>query len=751
MLRKLGRLPSSGPLLQLSLQDYHFAKTNTLSERLVRLDKSISYIKNFNPQYKDPVIVTQNSARHKPSPDKLNKYAHHSISTKRPIKTDLVEDKEPPSENFALHFAASSGDLEALDLLLLSPTLDINCQNTNGESALYISARAGNFFVVSQLIDGSGLRQIHLNSAEHSYGYTPLIIASIGNHLEVVKHLVAAGADQNHQDIFDWCAKDHACFRGFWSVSEVLSETVQEVTESMPKLTTQHGNTWLRSPMQDSRVFVNLGALNTKKTCAAVDLTPYMARYPSSPYQRSGYTISISAIGASGSSGFIELPVLEDETNYPLMFSTKDPNSLKLVFKIFEGQEQNRPLGSSIALLKNLKEGLGDARESLLRDYTLPIHERGTLDFIGTVTFNFLIVTPYNHPNLRSTLLDDIWKDPTVTQVVGHRGFGQNTPTIKRLQIGENTINSFLSTISQGVNYIECDVQLTKDHVPVIYHDFLVSEAGADVACHNLSFDQFMHINETQTPPPDVVTLISDKILENGTPVEDMTPRTRSRSLDLIEKGRNRDFVARMRKTHEYRLKGFKGNTRGDHIHNPFTTLEELLKSIPENVGIYMELKYPMLFEAEDWKMDLYGIEINIFLNTILDIAFTHGRSRSIIFMSFSPEICILVSQKQAKYPVMFLSESGLFPTGDIRASSLQQAVHFSRRWGLEGICMNSEPFVKCPRLVEYVRAAGLVCTSWGALNDDPEGAKIQAKAGVQAIIVDAVRLIANTLQESGR
>jgi glycerophosphoryl diester phosphodiesterase len=34
------------------------------------------------------------------------------------------------------------------------------------------------------------------------------------------------------------------------------------------------------------------------------------------------------------------------------------------------------------------------------------------------------------------------------------------------------------------------DVQLTRDHVPVIYHDFLLSESGADVALHHLSFDQ---------------------------------------------------------------------------------------------------------------------------------------------------------------------------------------------------------------------------------------------------------------------
>jgi glycerophosphodiester phosphodiesterase len=38
------------------------------------------------------------------------------------------------------------------------------------------------------------------------------------------------------------------------------------------------------------------------------------------------------------------------------------------------------------------------------------------------------------------------------------------------------------------------DVQLTKDLVPVIYHDFLVSETGTDAWMHNLSLDQVCSI-----------------------------------------------------------------------------------------------------------------------------------------------------------------------------------------------------------------------------------------------------------------
>lgn len=34
------------------------------------------------------------------------------------------------------------------------------------------------------------------------------------------------------------------------------------------------------------------------------------------------------------------------------------------------------------------------------------------------------------------------------------------------------------------------DVQLTRDLVPVIYHDFSLSESGTDIPIHDLNLDQ---------------------------------------------------------------------------------------------------------------------------------------------------------------------------------------------------------------------------------------------------------------------
>ncbi len=132
-----------------------------------------------------------------------------------------------------------------------------------------------------------------------------------------------------------------------------------------------------------------------------------------------------------------------------------------------------------------------------------------------------------------------------------------------------------------------------------------------------------------------------------------------------------------------------------------------------------------MLFESEEWKMEPYSVELNTFVDTILHTMYQHCAHRPIVLSSFSPEVCILLSNKQRTFPVMFLNDAGNYSTDDIRASSLQQAVHFAKRWDLSGIVMASEPFVMCPKLAQYVKSLGLSCASYGSLNNDPKCARV--------------------------
>lgn len=134
-----------------------------------------------------------------------------------------------------------------------------------------------------------------------------------------------------------------------------------------------------------------------------------------------------------------------------------------------------------------------------------------------------------------------------------------------------------------------------------------------------------------------------------------------------------------------------------------------------------------MLFEARDFNMDTHAMDLNLFIDSMLMVVYKYAGSRPIWFSSFSPELCILLSTKQHIYPVLFLTESGNIPTRDIRAISYQEAVRFAKKWNIKGVVPASEPLVASPMLIDRARDSGLICATWGSLNDDTECAKVRS------------------------
>lgn len=112
------------------------------------------------------------------------------------------------------------------------------------------------------------------------------------------------------------------------------------------------------------------------------------------------------------------------------------------------------------------------------------------------VTFEYIIALPFQHPNLSIGSKQTYWKSVS-TKVIGHRGAGANRKFsgTGNLQIGENTVLSLVTAASLGAEYVEFDVQLTKDHVPVIYHDWLVSETGLEIPVNAVSLKEFKKIS----------------------------------------------------------------------------------------------------------------------------------------------------------------------------------------------------------------------------------------------------------------
>lgn len=160
-----------------------------------------------------------------------------------------------------------------------------------------------------------------------------------------------------------------------------------------------------------------------------------------------------------------------------------------------------------------------------------------------------------------------------------------------------------------------------------------------------------------------------------------------------------------------------------------------------------IETEFPMLVETEEQGMDNYAVELNAFADGVLEQVHKHGQHRKIVFSSFHPDLCIFLSLKQSAFPVMFLTDAGFCPFGDVRAGSLREAVRFANRWNLLGIVTAAQPLVACPRLIRAIKTSGLLCFSYGVLNNGISTVKVQLDEGVDAIIVDDVVGIQKGLQ----
>jgi glycerophosphodiester phosphodiesterase len=161
------------------------------------------------------------------------------------------------------------------------------------------------------------------------------------------------------------------------------------------------------------------------KQVAAINLNCYSSDYVHGLPTDTRFSIEVSAPGGGGSSHLVQLPILDDMTNDPFIFSIKDTSEAKLVFRIFRAtsaQEKKGILvGSGTALLESHQHWFGEKRESLVRERTVSILEKDTLDFMGTVTFTFVIAKPFVHSKTPPSTKFPI-KDANTVQLVGHRG-----------------------------------------------------------------------------------------------------------------------------------------------------------------------------------------------------------------------------------------------------------------------------------------------------------------------------------------
>uniref|UniRef100_A0A8I6XYN3 glycerophosphodiester phosphodiesterase n=1 Tax=Hordeum vulgare subsp. vulgare TaxID=112509 RepID=A0A8I6XYN3_HORVV len=289
--------------------------------------------------------------------------------------------------------------------------------------------------------------------------------------------------------------------------------------------------------------------------------------------------------------------------------------------------------------------------------------------------------------------------------VIGHRGKGMNalaSPDRRLQEVKENSVRSFNEAARFAVDYVEFDVQVTKDGCPVIFHDdiILTEEHGkiSDKRVTDLQLEDFLQYGP------------QNKQGKNGKPL--------------------------LRKMKDGRVLNW--NVQSD---DPLCTLQEAFEKVTPRLGFNVELKFDdhLAYEEE---------ELTHILQAILKVVFECAKDRPIIFSSFQPDAAQLMRKLQSTYPVYFLTNGGTEIYADVRRNSLEEAVKLCLSTGMQGIVSEARAVFRFPTAIPMIKEADLSLLTYGTLNNVPEAVYMQHLMGVNGVIVDLVPEITGAVSD---
>ncbi|KAJ8432269.1 hypothetical protein Cgig2_028531 [Carnegiea gigantea] len=283
--------------------------------------------------------------------------------------------------------------------------------------------------------------------------------------------------------------------------------------------------------------------------------------------------------------------------------------------------------------------------------------------------------------------------------VVGHRGSGMNMlqssdPRMKRWR--ENSIKSLNNAAKFNLDFVEFDVQVTKDGCPVIFHDIHILTQHEDTIIERrvteITLEEFLSYGPQREPA------------KVGKPL--------------------------FRKTKDGSV--FEWKVEND---DPLCTLEEVFENVDKCLGFNIELKF-------DDNKTYEEAELRRIHQAVLKIANEHAKGRPIIFSSFQPDAAQLMKKLQDTFPVFFLTNGGCEIYADPRRNSLEEALNQCLEAGLDGIVSQVKAIFRNPSMVGRIKDSKLTLLTYGHLNNLPEAVYIQNLMGVDGVIVDFVQEI---------
>ncbi|KAK3254257.1 hypothetical protein CYMTET_36524 [Cymbomonas tetramitiformis] len=282
-------------------------------------------------------------------------------------------------------------------------------------------------------------------------------------------------------------------------------------------------------------------------------------------------------------------------------------------------------------------------------------------------------------------------------EIIGHRGLRMNTLPGEKFR--ENTLDSFHEGFKAGASWVEFDVQVTQDGVPVIWHDDHIVTLGDDGSPNHqeiceLSCTQFMSL---------------------------ATGQRLVRTFAEADSGELLPWLC------------------DDGCRGIPATFADVLQHAPLELGFDVELKF---FRDRPTT----AAERQRYMECMLEVLREYAGNRRLFFSSFDPDACIDVKRMQQKYPVLFLTDLKN-SHDDARRNNLEAAIAVARGAGLEGIvpCVD----FLLPDLeqnLDKVKAAGLAVLTYGKANMKEEHIKTQILAGVAAVCTDRISVAVKAL-----
>lgn len=190
----------------------------------LRTAKTLVEMERWNPLYKDS---GGNNALH---------YAAAGGSLEV-LKYFIEEGYNPSCLNqdgaTPLHLACQYGHFNIVKYLITDQQVDPLCQDKEEMSPFHYACKGGNLSIAQLLVNAMGyLSTEYICNEKTQHGATPLHIASLNSHLNIVKYLVTnLKANPLCKDKEQWTPLHYACQEGNISVVRVL---VNEMSKHMP-------------------------------------------------------------------------------------------------------------------------------------------------------------------------------------------------------------------------------------------------------------------------------------------------------------------------------------------------------------------------------------------------------------------------------------------------------------------------------------------------------------------------------------